>query len=360
MNRQQESFMPPLWVLTVSVLCAMGWLLVHLKELFVLLLIGYFAAYAIDPIIRWLERRRIPRAVGVVGVGCAVVALLVLAAVTAIPTIIDEFHKLTDNLSAYIQKSRSTVGPFFERVQTYLPESITSKLDFSDISGSIAALLSQISGETLKNVGRTLGSTLLQGYSRALTLINVLLLPFIIFYLTVDLPKMHQFVRGLFPITRRAKFDAICSEVDGYVSAFVRGQAIVCSILFVLYATGLGLVGVDLWLLLAAITGFGNMIPYVGTISGLILSCIMALVTFGDVTHVVWVLVVFGLVQFLEGMVITPRIMGESVGLSPLVIILALFAGGQLFGLLGIFLAIPAAATLRVLVRHSYRWALGS
>jgi predicted PurR-regulated permease PerM len=86
----------------------------------------------------------------------------------------------------------------------------------------------------------------------------------------------------------------------------------------------------------------------------------MALVTFGDVSHVAWVLGVFAVVQFLEGMVITPRIMGESVGLSPLVIILALFAGGQLFGLLGIFLAIPAAATLRVLVRHSYRWALHS
>jgi predicted PurR-regulated permease PerM len=126
----------------------------------------------------------------------------------------------------------------------------------------------------------------------------------------------------------------------------------------VLYAIGLGLVGVDLWLLLAAIAGFGNMVPYLGTAVGLTLSCIMAVVTFGDVPHIAWVLVVFAVVQFLEGMIITPRIMGESVGLSPLVIILSLFAGGQLFGLLGIFLAIPAAATLRVLARYSYRWAV--
>jgi predicted PurR-regulated permease PerM len=102
------------------------------------------------------------------------------------------------------------------------------------------------------------------------------------------------------------------------------------------------------------------MVPYLGTALGLFFSCVMAVVTFGDVSHVVWVLAVFAVVQFLEGMVITPRIMGESIGLSPLIIILSLFAGGQLFGLLGIFLAIPAAATLRVLARYSYRWALQS
>jgi predicted PurR-regulated permease PerM len=82
----------------------------------------------------------------------------------------------------------------------------------------------------------------------------------------------------------------------------------------------------------------------------------MALVTFGDISHVFWVWGVYAIVQFLEGTFITPRILGDSVGLSPLVIILALFAGGQLFGLLGIFLAVPAAATLRVLARSSYQW----
>jgi predicted PurR-regulated permease PerM len=129
-------------------------------------------------------------------------------------------------------------------------------------------------------------------------------------------------------------------------------------VLFVLYAIGLWLVGVDLWLLLAAISGFGNIIPYVGFISGILLSSLMALVTFGDVSHLLWVWGVYAAVQALEGTFITPKILGESVGLSPLVIILALFVGGQLFGLLGIFLAVPAAAALRVLVRSSYQWVM--
>ncbi len=160
------------------------------------------------------------------------------------------------------------------------------------------------------------------------------------------------------PLTRRNKFLAICSEVDGYISAFVRGQAIVCSLLFVLYAVGLWLVGVDLWLLLAALSGFGNIIPYAGFMVGIVLSSLMALVTFGDLAHLIWVWVVYGVVQVLEGTFITPKVVGDSVGLSPLTVILALFAGGQLCGLLGVFLAIPAAAVLRVLGRFSYDWVI--
>ena len=176
------------------------------------------------------------------------------------------------------------------------------------------------------------------------------------FYLAVDLPKLHESVSALVPVTRRKRFQEVFREIDRYVSAFVRGQILVCSVLFVLYAVGLGLVGVDLWLLLAAISGFGNIVPYVGFLTGIVLSSLMALVTFGDFTHVAWVWCVYAVVQALEGMVISPRILGGSVGLSPLVIILALFAGGQLFGLLGIFLAVPAAAALRVIARSSYDW----
>lgn len=360
MIRERESFIPPRWLLTVAAVGIAIWLIVALKELVVLLVIGYFIAYAIDPAISRLEARGFSRPIAFSVLCAAVIGVFILVGVTAIPTLVDEFSKLSSNLNSYIQTSRDKLVPFLERMREHLPEGIRSNVDLDDIQGSILSIASSISGDTVKNIGRGVLSTLLSGYSGALALFNLLLLPFIIFYIAVDLPQIHRFFHALFPITKRSRVECICKEVDGYVSSFVRGQAIVCTVLFVLYAIGLGAVGVDLWLLLAAIAGFGNMVPYLGTALGLFLSCIMAVVTFGDVSHVVWVLAVFGVVQFLEGMVITPRIMGESIGLSPLVIILSLFAGGQLFGLLGIFLAIPAAATLRVLVRHSYRWAMES
>jgi predicted PurR-regulated permease PerM len=357
MTKFKESFLPPRWFLTIAVVVGAVWLIAQLKELVVLLVIGYFIAYAIDPMVTWLQSKGCSRSLGFLVVVAGVLALLTLAGATAIPTIVDEFARLRDNLNVYLDTSKEKLGPFLERVNGYLPEAIQDKVDLHDLKGSLTSIASSISGDTLKKIGATVGQTLMRGYSQALTLLNILLLPFIVFYIAVDLPDIHGFFRNLFPMIRRAKVDLICREIDQYVSSFVRGQAIVCVVLFVLYALGLGLVGVDLWLLLAAIAGFGNMVPYVGTALGIFLSSIMAVVTFGDISHVGWVLAVFAVVQFLEGMVITPRIMGESIGLSPLVIILSLFAGGQLFGLLGVFLAIPAAATLRVLARHSFQWA---
>ncbi len=360
MKRERESFMPPRWILTLVAVALTLWLIGELKELVALLVIGYFIAYAINPIVTRIETRGLSRPVAFTVLCAALITIFVLIGVTAVPTLIDEFTKLSSNLNTYIQTSQSKLGPFLERLKDDLPEGIRASIDLDDIQGSILSIASSISGDTLKNLGRGVLRTLLSGYSGALAIFNLLLLPFIIFYISIDLPNIHGFFRALFPITKRSKVERVCQEIDGYVSSFVRGQAIVCIVLFVLYALGLGFVGVDLWLLLAAIAGFGNMVPYLGTALGIFFSCIMAIVTFGDVSHVVWVLVVFAIVQFLEGMVITPRIMGESIGLSPLIIILSLFAGGQLFGLLGIFLAIPAAATLRVLARHSYRWALDS
>lgn len=360
MSRERESFLPPRWLLTIAAIAVTVWLIGELKELVVLLVVGYFVAYAIDPLVSKIEAQGFSRTVSFSAMCVALCAVFVLVGVTAVPTLIEEFGKLSSNLNTYLQTSRDKLGPFLEQIKEDLPEGIRSTIDLDDVKGSILSLASSVSGDTLKKIGRGVITTLLSGYSGALALFNLLLLPFIIFYIAVDLPKIHEFFRALVPMTKRSKVDLICGEIDGYVSSFVRGQAIVCTVLFVLYAIGLGTVGVDLWLLLAAIAGFGNMVPYLGTALGLFFSCIMAVVTFGDVSHVVWVLGVFAIVQFLEGMVITPRIMGESIGLSPLVIILSLFAGGQLLGLLGIFLAIPAAATLRVLARHSYRWAVHS
>lgn len=358
MAKNKESFLPPLWVLTSATIVGLVWLAVQLKELVVLLVIGYFIAYAIDPILSKLERKGVSRGLGFSIVCAVLLGLLVLLGVTAIPTIIDEFHKLTANLSRYVEIGRERLGPYWDKIAALLPLPSDEEQDITDTIARLPQMISEVNGEAVKRVLAAIGGTLMQGYNRALALVNIALLPFIVYYLAMDLPRIHSFAVGLVPLTKRSKFVSMFREIDTYVSAFVRGQAIVCTILFVLYAIGLGLVGVDLWLLLAAISGFGNIIPYVGFLSGIILSSLMALVTFGDAVHLLWVWAVYAIVQALEGTFITPRIMGESVGLSPLVIILALFAGGQLFGLLGIFLAVPAAAVIRVLARSSYQWVI--
>jgi len=148
-------------------------------------------------------------------------------------------------------------------------------------------------------------------------------------------------------------------EINGYVSGFARGQILVASILTVLYLIGFGaILSLKLWFLLAIISGFGNVIPYFGTILAIVLGCFLALLTYGDLTHVLYVLLVIGFIQLLEGFFITPKIVGSSVGMTPLMVILALFVGGQLFGLLGLFLAIPGAAIFRVLLSRLHSWVM--
>ncbi|MBX7144980.1 MAG: AI-2E family transporter [Oligoflexia bacterium] len=350
----QDSLLPPRWILGLFCLALVAWLLVSLKEIVVMLVLGYCIAYVMDPLLTWLERRKISRSYGCVLSMIAAVVVLLLLIFTAVPTVVREFDKLADNLPTYIELAKERGVPLLERIEHYLPH----KTGQAAAQGATESWMPQVDKDTLRRVLAAVGSTLLQGYSLTLTLLNFLLLPFIAFYLAVDLPLFHSWVLKIFPSPSRRKVVNIATEIDSYVSAFVRGQLTVGCILFILYAFGLWLIGVELWFLLAIISGFGAIIPYMGFLMGIVLSSIMALATFGDFTHLAQVIGLYLVVQFLEGWVITPKVVGEKVGLSPLVIIISIFAGGHLFGLLGVFLAVPGAAVLRVLLKHAHGWLL--
>ena len=212
--------------------------------------------------------------------------------------------------------------------------------------------------ESIKKFLGAVFYTFLGGYSVTLTLLNLFLLPFIVFYLSVDFPLLHRRLLLLFPKDLRLPVYKIANEIDRDVSAFVKAQLIVASLLFILYLAGFWFVGIELALLLALFSGFGNIIPYIGTLAGIVLGSVLALVTFGDWSHLIQVWVVFAVVQLIGDNFITPRIMGKNVGLSPLVVLLALVASGQLFGLLGLLLAIPMTAVAKVLLKNLHLWLL--
>lgn len=353
-SSSRESLLPPLWIGTLLICGLFIWLLLELKEIVVLLVVGYCIAYIMDPLLDYLERKKISRIVGFFVISGVMLIFLSVLAVTALPTIAAEYEKLSDNLPRYIEIAKDKVRPYLSQLDgVFPPEAGTAG---EEPQNEIAKILSGINAQTIDTIFAGVLATLLKGYSITLTLINLFLLPFIVFYLAVDFNAIHRFCLALVPKAYRAKVREIGGEINRYVSAFVRGQLLVCSILFVLYAIGLGIVGIELWLLMAVIAGFGNMIPYFGFLCGITLSSIMALVTFGQFSGVLQVWIVFGIVQALEGFLITPKIIGGQVGLSPLIVVLSIFAGGQLFGLLGVFLAVPGAAALRVLGRHFHQW----
>lgn len=348
MNLANDRFLPPAWVMVLLGACGVVWLLSELREMLVLMIISYALAYVIDPLVTRLEKEGVSRSVGVIGILTVFALLVVVLFFTAVPTIGSEITTLSNNLPTYMETLRTRWQPQLAAVADYLPADLRTVV----MGESIEPALNYLNGGVLQKIAAALGAALLQGYSLTLTALNLVLLPFLVYYLSVDFHTLHRSALELFPILQRRQVADIVEEMDRYVSAFVRGQIMVCAILFVLYAIGLKIIGVQLWFLLSIIAGFGNMIPYIGTLMGIVLSSLMALLTFGELGPVVKVLIVFGVVQFAEGMFITPRVMGKNVGMSPLTVILAIFIGGKLFGLLGIFLAIPGAAVLKVLARH--------
>ncbi len=348
---QNESILPPKWVLFSMVMGVVGWLIWELKEIASLLVLAYVVAYLIDPLVSQLERWRVRRTLGILVTFVILFVLGFFMVSSAIPTLARDYDKFSERLPDYVGQVHEVLTPLVEKARSAFRVHVEN--------GGELPSISEVGASWAKNVIGGLKNALLSGYSITLTILNLILLPFFVFYLAADFKSFHKVAIDLFPTRNRGKVMSIASRINNYVSSFVRGQLLVGLVLTVLYSVGLGIVGLDLWFLLGVLSGFGNIIPYFGFITGITLSTIIAVFSGGGFYLVVQVWAVFLIVQFLEGIVISPRIIGDKVGLSPLVIILAIVAGGQIFGFLGIILAVPVAAALRVLIAEGREWFFG-
>ena len=203
----------------------------------------------------------------------------------------------------------------------------------------------------LKPLLQFIRETLTSTVGVVVTLLGYLIVPVYLFYLLFDLPRLKRFVESFVPVRFRPAYGAKLAEIDGVLSGFVRGQLSVCGILAILYSTGLYVIGIDLAIAIGTLAGIAFIIPYVGTLVGITLSVVMALLKYNDIMHPLLCLGWIGLVQLLEGTILTPKIVGNTVGLHPLVAIVSLLIGGQLFGIIGMLLAVPVTAVLQVFLR---------
>jgi predicted PurR-regulated permease PerM len=351
---QTENFLPPLWIVSLLVLALFGWLVLELKEIFTLLVLGYVVSYVIEPVLKRLEKRSLPRTISIPIVFAAIVLVILLLIFTVVPVLVAQIIELSTRLPQALVSLESRLELLLVQINQLLPVGVF-ELNSSLIINWLKSLLSP---DLLKAVLTAAATALISGYSLTLTVVNLALVPFIVYYLSLDFSALHLRAIRIFPRAYRLKVRELASEINHSLSAFVSGQFTVGAILSVLYALFLGLIGVELWPVLAIIAGFGNIVPYLGTIVGITLSSLLALLSFGDLWHLVLVWLAFIAVQFLEGSFITPKIVGEKVGLSPLSVIIAIVAFGSLLGLLGILLAVPLAAILKVLMRQAHLWAL--
>ena len=341
MTRENSEY----WWLIVVALVG-GGLLYLLGPILSPFLFAAILAYTCDPLVDRLEARRLPRTLGTVLVLFLVLGVFVLLLVILIPLFYKELTMLYARVPDFLATLASKLEPV---VQHYLGANVT--LDVAGIKG----LLSDNMQGAPDVAGKVLSSLKIGGLAVLGFVVNLLLIPVVFFYLLRDWDVFVEKIDHLVPRRWHERVTAIAHDVDAVLAEFLRGQLMVILIMATFYVIGLWFTGLEFALPIGIITGFLVFVPYVGMITGLTLATLAGFMQFGATGGLVWVWVVFAIGQTLEGMVVTPWLVGNRIGLHPVAVIFALLAFGQVFGFFGILLALPASAALLVGLRHVRR-----
>ncbi|MBY0383924.1 AI-2E family transporter [bacterium] len=307
---------------------------------------AWLLAYATLPLVKKMATKGIARSQASILVLATVFISLILLGVLILPPLISDLEaavlEVPKNVSIVLEK----LDTFFSNYGFHIPYDKQSLIDFA------SQYSEKISGNLIKSVGDILTNSIVNAASIIVILLNLFLIPIFFIYVINDYEKLIDTFESLVPVSWRPKLDEILQQSNLILSGYIRGQLLVCAILGVLYSLGLLIVGVKFAVIIGFMTGFLSIIPYVGFSFGLTAALITALANFEGFSPLVGILVVYGIVQMLESFVITPRIVGNKVGLSSFEAILALIVLGNLLGFVGLFLAIPVGAITKLLINH--------
>lgn len=330
------------------------WLLDVLGALLAPFVLAFVIAYILDPAVDALERRRVPRAAGVALLLAPLLVLLGLLAVFGLPALIHQLESLIARLpaaaaavSGWIADLRAGAGRI--RIPFLPADTLMQWLDEQRIAAWVAErqdVIAERAWDAFTGVGRGVGILLsILGY--------FVLTPVLVVYLLRDFNSITDRAAALLPEPRRPRWLAFAREYDHLLSRFLRGQVLAAAIVGVLTWIGLLIAGVPYAGLVGAIAGVFNLVPYLGLIVSVIPVIIIALLSGAFVATLVKAAIVFAIVQAIDGTVTGPRIVGESVGLHPVWVILALALGGAFFGFVGLLIAMPVAVLFKLLVREA-------
>lgn len=330
--------------------CLLAAFLYLVSSVVIPFLLALVLAYFLDPPADALERRRLPRAAAV----CVVFATFLLAAATLLAFLVPA-------LRGEMAVMQQALPGYADNLYRLIPQSVFDLLGITrgeDLQALLDRLLAgtkDLSFDLVNQVAVFLSRAFSSTFGFLLAVLGYLIIPIYLFYLLRDFDRIREGLLSMVPPRHRQATIDLGREVDGVLGGFIRGQLTVCMILAALYSAGLWVIGIDLALVIGLVSGVAFIIPYLGTILGIVLAGVMAAAKFHDLLHPILVIGWFALVQGLEGTVITPRLVGNRVGLHPLGTILAVLVGGELFGFLGLLLAVPAAASGTVMARHLLR-----
>jgi len=325
------------WSIAAAVFFLVIWLL---GDVLLPFLVGGAIAYFMDPIADRLERLGLSRVAATSVISLVALLLVILLVLAVIPTLVGQLTALINSAPEFAKK-----------LQNFLLERFP---DLTDSTSTIRQTLAQI-GAAIQERWAVLAESVL---SSALGVISVLLfivvVPVVAFYLLLDWDNMVARIDSMLPLDHAPTIRRLAREIDAVLAGFVRGQVSVCLVLGTYYAVALMLAGLQFGLVVGAIAGTITFIPYIGALVGGALAIGLALFQFwGDWFQIGIIAAIFAAGQFMEGNILTPRLVGKSVGLHPVWLLFALSAFGSLFGFVGMLIAVPVAASIGVLMRFA-------
>lgn len=344
---------PNWWVVAaVAVVVSLGWLLQLLQPILVPFLAGAAIAYLGDPLADRLEARGFSRTMAVVVVFAVFVLFAVLSLMVFIPLLIQQLQVAWQKLPMLLTWLQQTGVP---TLMSWVGVE-SSALELDQLRNALMKSWRQmggVAGAFAKTA--TTSSLAFMGF-----VANMALIPVVSFYLLKDWDVIMGRVRHALPRAFEAQTVSLAVECDAVIASFVRGQLLVMFALGFVYSVGLALIGIDFALLIGMVAGLASIVPYLGFAVGITAALVAAFLQSQGWAHLAMVVGVFIVGQLLEGMVLTPLLVGDKIGLHPVAVIFAVLAGAQLFGFVGMLLALPIAAVILVVLRRAYRYYLSS
>lgn len=339
------------WLILVSVI-VLGYLLYLLAPILTPFLVSAFLAYIGDPAVDRLEDIKFSRTLSVVFVFFLMLIIGFSFILVIFPLIEEQIRRLLMRLPEMIDWVQAELIPWASQRFGLQPDSINLDGIKQSLTGHWQAL-GNIAGKFLTRVTASGQLLLLWGS-------YLLLIPVVTFYLLRDWDIIVAKIRTLIPRRYESVTVKLVKECDAVLSEFFRGQLMVMIAQGVIYSIGLWIIGLEFSLLIGMTAGLVSFVPYLGAIVGIVIASIAAFMQFHDFIHIVFVLIVFGVGQTLEGVVLSPLLIGDRIGLHPVAVIFAVMAGAQLFGFFGMLIALPVAAVIVVLLRHFHEHYLNS
>ncbi len=342
----------PRWIVWLGVSLAVGWLLFTLRGVLAPVFFAFLIAYMLDPLVdrieqsRLLRDRSIGRAVGIAVLLLGVFAITAISLLVIFPMVYEEIASFVKRLPGLVARSRAEWEPILLEYGLEVPNSVGDA--FEELHLDLQSVLTK--GYT---PATAVAKWLLGGTASAVAaIVASLMIPVFAFYLLYDFDALVARAADLIPPRHRLEANGFFREVDEVLGQFFRGQFTVMATLAVLYSVGYGSIGVPLALPIGIMAGVLSFIPYLGSTLALGTALLMTALDWQGWTQVLWVLGVHAIIQGLEGFVITPKIMGDTVGISAIAVLFALLVGAELLGFTGVLLAVPAAAVIKILIQR--------